>query len=123
MTGQTFFLISTPVRAVLIMLGKLRTLFERNVEHAWSDKESVVNIHLDEYNGVMHIFSIAKLAPSLFSDSIMGDVQDPRTSHISLVQMSTRIIDCDKNWNFLFNPFQPSVAYLYPLKTEDLKLF
>ena len=23
-----------------------RTLFERNVEHAWSDKDSVVNKHL-----------------------------------------------------------------------------
>ena len=53
-----------------------RTLLERNVEHAWSDKDSVVNIHLIECNGVQHMFSIAKLTPSLFSDSIVDDVQD-----------------------------------------------
>ena len=29
-----------------------RTLFKRNVEHAWSDKDSAVNIHLNECNGV-----------------------------------------------------------------------
>ena len=43
-----------------------RTLFERNVEHAWNDKDSVVNIHLNECNGVQHVFNITKLTPSLF---------------------------------------------------------
>ena len=39
--------------AVLIKLGKLReTLLERNLEHAWSDKDSVVNIHCNECSGV-----------------------------------------------------------------------
>ena len=38
-----------------------RTLFERNVEHAWSDKEIVANIHLNECNGVQHMFNIAKI--------------------------------------------------------------
>ena len=77
-----------------------RTLFERNVEHAWNDKDSAFNIHLNEYNGVQHMF-IVKLTPSLFSDSIAEDVQDPRTSCINLVQMNTRIIDRHKNWNIL----------------------
>ena len=57
-----------------------RTLFERNVEHAWNDKDSVVNIHLNECNGVQHVFNITTLTPSLFSDSIVDDVQDLRTS-------------------------------------------
>ena len=79
-----------------------RTLFERNVEHAWNDKDSVVNIHLNECNGVQHMFNIAILSPpSLFSDSIVDDIQDPRTSRINLVQMNTRIIDRHKNWNIL----------------------
>ena len=73
-----------------------RTLFERNVEHAWSDKDSAVNIHLNECNGVQHMFNIAKLTPSLFSDSIADEAQDP-----NLVQMNTRIIDRHKNWNIL----------------------
>ena len=66
-----------------------------------SDKDSVVNIHLNECNGVQHMFNIAKLTPSLFSDSIADDVQDPRTSRINLVQMNTRITDHHKNWNTL----------------------
>ena len=66
-----------------------------------SDKDSVVNTHLNECNGVQHMFNIAKLAPTLFSDSIGNDVQDPRTSGINLVQMKNRIIDCHKNWNVL----------------------
>ena len=47
------------------------------------------------------MFSIAKLAPSLFSNSIVDDVQDPRTSRINLVQMNSRIIDRHKDWNIL----------------------
>ena len=79
-----------------------RTLYERNVEHAWNDKDSVINIHLNECNGVQHMFNIAKLTPSLLSDSIVDDLHDPRTSHINLVQMNTRIIDRHKNWNIFF---------------------
>ena len=47
------------------------------------------------------MFNIAKLTPSLFSDSIADDVQDPRTSRINLVHMNTRITDHHKNWNTL----------------------
>ena len=58
-------------------VGKIeRTLFERNVEHAWSDKDSVVNIHLNDCNDVQHMFNIAKLTPSLFFDSAVNDVQE-----------------------------------------------
>ena len=78
-----------------------RNLLKRNVEHAWSDKDSVVSIYLNGCNGVQHVFIIAKLTPSLFSDSTVDDVQDPRASHINLVQMNTRIIDRYKNWNIL----------------------
>ena len=83
-------------------IGKTeRTLYERNVEHAWNDEDSVIKIHLNECNGVQHIFNIAKLTLSLFSDSIVDDVQDPNTSRINLVQMNTRIIDRHKNLNIL----------------------
>ena len=40
-----------------------RTLFEKNVEHTWSDKDSVVTIHLNECNGVHYVFNIAILDP------------------------------------------------------------
>ena len=78
-----------------------RTLFERNVEHAQNNKDRVANIHLNECNGIQHMFNTTKLAPSLFSYSITDDVQDLRTSRINLVQMNIRIIDRHKNWNTL----------------------
>ena len=43
------------------------------------------------------MFNIAKLTPSLFSDSTVDNVQDPRTSRTNLVQMITRTIDHHKN--------------------------
>ena len=78
-----------------------RTLFEGNVEHAWSEKGSIVNIHLNEWNRVQHMFNFVKLTLSLFSDSIVDDGQDPITFHINLLQMNTRAIDHHKNWDIL----------------------
>ena len=69
-----------------------RTVYKRNVEHAWNDKDSVINIHLNGCNGVQHVFNIARLTPSLISDSIVDEVHDPRTSRINLVQMQLLII-------------------------------
>ena len=47
------------------------------------------------------MFNITKLTPSLFSDSIVDDVQDLRASCINLKQMNTRIIDRHKNYSIL----------------------
>ena len=47
------------------------------------------------------MFNIANLTPLLFSDSLVNEVHDRRTSHINLVQMNKRIIDRLKNWNIL----------------------
>ena len=77
-----------------------RTLFE-NVERACNDKDNVVNIHLSECIGVQHMFNIAKLAPSLFSGSIVDDEQDGRTLRINLVQMNARITGRCKHWDIL----------------------
>ena len=88
-------------------------LFERNVEHAWNDKDSAVSIHLNEYNGVQHMFNITKVTPSLFSDSTVDDVPDLRTSRINLVQMNTRITDRHKNWNILL--------FKEPIKIKEKK--
>lgn len=59
---------------------------KKNVEHAWSDKYNVINIHLNE-------FGIDKLTPSIFSHSIVDDIQDPRTSLVNLAQINMRITD------------------------------
>ena len=47
------------------------------------------------------MFNIAKLTPSLFSDSVVDDIQNLTASHINLVQMNTRIIDHHQNCNIL----------------------
>ena len=98
-----------------------RTLFKRSVEHPCSDKESVVNIHLNEYNGVQYMFNIAKLIPSLFTDSIVDDVQDPRTFRINLAQMNTRIIDGHKNWHILLFKETIKIKEKKPILNTGLK--
>ena len=51
------------------------------------------------WNIRLFMFNIAKLISSLFSDSIIDDVQETITSRINLVQANTRIIDRYNNWN------------------------
>ena len=94
---------------------------EKKIEHAWNDKDSVVNIHLNECNGVQVMFNIAKLTPSLFFDSIVDDVQDPRTSRINLVQMNTRIIYRYKNWNILLFKEAIKIKEKKPILNTGLK--
>ena len=65
------------------------------------------------------MFNIAKLTPSLFSDS--DDVHDPRTSHINLVQMNTRIIDRHKNWNILLFTGAIKIKEKKPILNTGLK--
>ena len=64
-----------------------KNVIRNTVEYVWNDKDSVINIHPNEYNGIQHMFYIAKLIPSLLSGSIVDDVHDSRTSRINLVQM------------------------------------
>ena len=74
-----------------------RTLHERCDEHAWNDKDSAVFNHLNECNGVQHMFDIGKLAPSLFTNNLIDHELDLRSTRINLVQMNTQIIDHPDN--------------------------
>ena len=67
------------------------------------------------------MFNIAKLTPSLFFDSIVDDVQDPRTSRINLVQMNTRIIYRYKNWNILLFKKAIKIKEKKPILNTGLK--
>ena len=80
-----------------------RTLHERYLilEHAWNDKDSAVFNHLNECNGVQHMFDIGILTPSLFTNNLIDHELDLRSTRLYLVQMNTQIIDCRKNWNIL----------------------
>ena len=81
-------------------LGKTKTtLYERYVEHGWSDQNSVVKEHLDQCVEVQYLLNITSLGPALFSnDSNIGNA-DNRNSRIILVINNTIIIDRCKNFN------------------------
>ena len=51
------------------------------------------------------------------------DVQNPRTSHINLTQMNTRIIDHHKNWNILFLKETMKIKEKKPISNTGLKTF
>ena len=86
-------------------IGKTeRTLYERAVEHAWTDSNSVVYKHLKDCTGVQHLFDIVSLHSSFFTSSTPiqnSDKFDLRTARINLVQDNTEIIDRHRNWNIL----------------------
>ena len=77
-----------------------RTLYERIVKHAWTDNNSAIYKHINDYTGVQHLFDIASLHSWLFtlsSSTQNSDKFDLRTTHIDLVQDNTKIIDTHKS--------------------------
>ena len=68
------------------------------------------------------MFNITKLTPSFFSDSIIDDVKDLRTSRIYLVQMNTRIIDRHENWNILLFKEAIKIKEKKPISNTGLKV-
>ena len=67
------------------------------------------------------MFNITKLTPSLFSDSIVDNVLDLRTSCIDLVQMNPRIIDRHKNWSILLFKKAIKIEVKKPILNTCLK--
>ena len=93
----------------VIHIGKAeRTLYERKVEHAWTNSNSVAykQCCFNDCTGVQHLFDVASLHSSIFTSSApiqISDKFDLRTASINLVQDNTEIIDRHRNWNiFLF---------------------
>ena len=85
-------------------IGKTeRTLYDRTVEHAWTDNNSAVNKNPNGCTGVQYWFDIASLHSQLFASSSPiqnSDKFDLGTSHIILVLNTTKIIDRHKDWIF-----------------------
>ena len=78
-----------------------RTLYERCVEHAWSDQNSAVKDNLDQCLEVQYLLNITSLGPALFSNvSNIGNA-DNKNSRINLVIDNTIIIARYKNFNIL----------------------
>ena len=80
--------------------GKTENTFhERTCEHAWTDRDSVTNNHLDECDGTKHLFSLCHLTATLFSDYDSNNDIDVRSLKMILIQNNTNLIDHHKNWN------------------------
>ena len=69
------------------------------------------------------MFNIAKLSPSLFSNSTVDYVHDPRTSRINLVQINTRVIDRHKNSNIFLFKEVIKIKEKKPILNTGLKVF
>ena len=104
-------------------IGKTeRTLYERKVEHAWTDNNSAVYKHFDDCTGVQHLLVIASLYSSLLTSS--SPIQNSekfelKTADINLVQNNTKIIDRHKNRNILL--FK-EVLKIDPILNSGLKV-
>ena len=82
-------------------IGKTeRTLHERSIEHAWTDKNSAIYTHINQCEGVRHINNIMFIDDSLISDISISE-KDKRDRNVNIVQSNTRIIDAHKNWKVL----------------------
>ena len=100
-------------------IGKTqRTLHERCIEHAWSDKESAVRAHINECD-------IIKLMKNLMflNTSVDGDVATPDHRHINIniVKDNVRIIDSYSNFNVLLYKEAIKIKELKPLLNIGLK--
>ena len=65
---------------------------------------------------------IGKFTPSLLTNNIIDDEFDLRSSHINLVQMNTRMIDCHKNWNILLFKEAIKIKEIKPTLNTNLKV-
>lgn len=97
-------------------IGKTeRTLHERTVEHAWSDKCSAVKTHIDHCEGVIFIKSLMNF------DTTPSTTDDIRNSHINLVQSNTRVIDKNSNWNILLFKESFAIKTRLPVLNNGIK--
>ena len=82
-------------------IGKTeRTLYERAIEHAWTDNNSSFYKHLNDCTDVQCLFDIASLHSSLFMSSVPiqnSGKFDLRTARVNLVEHNTEVIDRHKN--------------------------
>lgn len=62
-----------------------RTLYERCVEHAWSDENSIAKNYLDYWVEVRYLINTSSLGPAWFSDDNNIGSNDNRYSSINLI--------------------------------------
>ena len=95
-----------------------RTLHERCIEHAWSDKDSADRAYIHECDGIKHIKNLMFL-----NTSVDGDVTTPdhRDININIVKNNVRIIDSHSNWNVLLYKEAVKIKELKPLLNIGLK--
>ena len=71
------------------MLAKPKELYMKDVMNMAGMTKIYVFNHLNECIGVQHMFEIGKLTPSLFTNNIIDDEFDLKSSRVNLVRMNT----------------------------------
>ena len=106
-------------------IGKTeRALYERAVEHTWTDNNSTIYKHLNDCTGVQRFFKVVFLHSSLFTSSALiqnSDKFDLRTTRINSVQNNTEIVDRHENWNILLFKEALKLKELKPILNSGLK--
>ena len=78
-----------------------RTLYERCIEHAWSDQNSLVKNYFGQCVEVQYLLNITSLGSALFSNDSNIGTTDNKKLRINLVINNTKIIDRYENFNVL----------------------
>ena len=73
--------------------NRKKVIYERRVEHAWSDQNSIVKNHLDRCVEVKYLLKITSSGPALFLNENNIGSADNRNSRINLAIDNTNIID------------------------------
>ena len=96
------FMIFLALVVLGITFSKQSVLYEKAVEYAWTDNNSIVYKHFDNWTSVQNLFDTVYLHSPLSTWSSFfqnSDKFDLRIVHINLTQDNVEITDGDKNWN------------------------
>ena len=77
-----------------------RTMYERSYEHAWKDKNSAINKHINCCSGFKHLIDLRNLDNELFSNAESSMIKEHHI-YSDLVRNNTKVIDKTNNWNIL----------------------
>ena len=98
-----------------------RTLYERCVEHTWSNQNSIVKNQLNQCVEVQYLLNITSLVPALFWNNNNIGNNDNRNSRINLVTDNTNITDRYKYFNILLFQEALKINERKPILNTGLK--
>ena len=105
-------------------IGKTeRILKERTKEHAFTDKESPMQNHLQHCQHFLHLHGMISISDDLFSDDIEkenGNITHPSYAR-QVLENRIKILDNDQNWNRLLYKEALAIERKGPSLNQGLK--